>query len=287
MKKIAFIFITIITVSCTVDYPPTVVNTTEKKINWAGNFSIVTTIVAPGETINLETNIEGATLTTNKGTISGKVFTAPMTQGKVQLKATNPSNPNDFVGKVVYVSQYKPLFEDMKKGGYVLSFRHADASDGSDTFGTFASEWWKSCSNTLARQLSPSAIPQCNEIGECFKLYEYKINKIISSEFCRSIKTAELFNLNNVPVEINKDITYFAYDEANRYTKQIELINAQPINNKNTLMIGHVAYPSTPTPLYLGTLGWGDAAVFKLNQGAPSTYVTTIDDVILRAMLTN
>lgn len=218
--------------------------------------------------------------------VSGS-FTAPITAGKLTVTAISPSDSNVKITRTYFVSTQKNLFDSMLSGGYVLAFRHAAASDGSDVFGTTASQWWLSCSNTVARQLTtPTGFVQAAELGLCMRIFKLPVNRLISSEYCRCKTTAQLFAQPNVAVTTNQDITYYAYDEPNRYPKQMALINASPINNSNTVMVGHAGFAGTPTPTFLGNLNWGDAAVFKLNAGgAAATYITTLTEVALRQML--
>jgi hypothetical protein len=75
----------------------------------------------------------------------------------------------------------------------------------------------------------------------------------------------------------NKDLTYFVYDEANRYANTMKLANSQPLDDKNTILVIHSGFSGNiPTVAPLTKLEWGDAAVFKLGSGQTSTYVTTL-----------
>jgi phosphohistidine phosphatase SixA len=244
-------------------------------------------VVAPTSSTNFAVNIPNAIYTTTAGNItSSGLFAAPANQGKVVITATNPGNNADKVTKTVFVSSYKTLFTTLSSGGYVLSFRHGDASNGSDILNSTTANWWKSCDATLARQLTPNVGPlQCQELGRCMRLLKLPVSRVISSEYCRCKTTAELFGVSGVPVVLNQDITYYVYDEANRYSKQMALIQAQPNDAFNTLMVGHAGFSNVPANPYLNNLQWGDAAVFKLNGASAPTYVTTILQGTLRAML--
>jgi phosphohistidine phosphatase SixA len=244
-------------------------------------------ILNPGQTFQFSSNRTDVNWSTSKGNISsGGSFTAPVQNAKVILTASVPQG--GVIKRTYFVSSYKPLFDSMLRGGYVLSFRHADASNGSDQSNSVTPEWWKSCNNTLARQLTnPTGYTQSNDLGAAMKIFKLPVSKIISSEYCRCTQTAENFNFQNVPIVTDTAITLYVYNnfDANRYVNQINLINNTPIDNKNTILIGHAGFPSTPNPQYLNNLGWGDAAVFKLNTMGAATYVTTLNQFDLRQML--
>ncbi len=243
-------------------------------------------VLAHGEVFRFTTNRNDVNWAVTKGTITTDgYFTAPTQNAKVTLIITAKGD-SSVIKRTYFVSNYKSLFNDMKNGGYVLSFRHANASNGADQLSSTTPDWWKSCSNTLARQLTtPTGYVQSTELGTAMKLFKLPVSKIISSEYCRCIQTAENFNLFNVPIVTNTNITYYVYDESNRYTNQISLINNIVIDSKNTILVGHAGFSSVPNPQYLNGLNWGDAAVFKINAMQPATFVTILNEFDLRQML--
>ncbi len=256
------------------------------KINWAANSPADSSVLAPNTSILLATNFSRANFNVSRGSISdsGRYVTSS-SNGKFTVVVKNPNDATDSIKRTFFVSSYKNLFDAMAQGGYAISFRHGAASDGSDNFAA-AAGWHTSCSNAVARQLTPTVGPQqCIELGQCLKIFKLPIRRIFSSEFCRCKTTADLFAIPNVPVVLNKDITYYVYDEANRYTKQLALMGAQPQDNSNTILVGHAGFASTPDPSILNNLNWGDAAVFKLNGSSTPMYVSTISESTLRAML--
>ncbi len=262
--------------------------TTSVPVDWAFSTLADSSVLGFGESILFKSNYDKANYTVTRGTIndSGR-YIVPATQGKIVVTVKNPNNANDSLRRTYFISQYKSIFDQMRSGGYVLSFRHGDASDGSDQFNSATTQWWKSCSNTLARQLTPTTGPlQCTELGLAMRIQKLPIKRAFSSEYCRCESTARLFNL-PVPTVLNTNITYYVYDEANRYQLQMDLIGNQPIDNSNTVVVGHAGFGAIP-PTYNGVLNqlaWGDAAVFRLNGSNNPTYITTLAQGTLRGML--
>jgi len=81
--------------------------------------------------------------------------------------------------------------------GYAIILRHGDASYGTDynkNNPNSPANWWLSCDSTLARQLNAQGIQRSTELGTVFKDLDYPIGRVITSEFCRAKRTAELIN---------------------------------------------------------------------------------------------
>jgi hypothetical protein len=169
----------------------------------------------------------------------------------------------------------------MVKGGYVLSFRHTDASIGSDSFGPFSSAWWKSCSSNLATQLSVAGgYNNADSIGQSLNLlrtFGVDFDTVRTSEYCRCRETAEKFKLVGVPLKESPVLTYYVYDEANRYVNTMAFYGNLAMNDKNHIAVTHSDFsanlPSTP---YLNSLQPGDAAVFKKQAAGNIVYAGTI-----------
>lgn len=75
----------------------------------------------------------------------------------------------------------------------------------------------------------------------------------------------------------HQDITYYVYDEANRYPKTMQLVSSQPADGKVSVMITHAGFSGMlPANPILQELQWGDAAVFKIVTGKEAQYITTM-----------
>jgi phosphohistidine phosphatase SixA len=197
----------------------------------------------------------------------------------VTITAKSQADTSKKITRTLYVSPKASLINNLQKGGYVLSFRHGNASTGADqTSLALTTNWWISCLSTQARQLdSPSGFVQIQSTGQAIRNLKIGVSKIISSEYCRCKQSAENLNFKNLTIELNKDITFYVYDEPNRYAKTMNLIAAQSITNKNIVIVTHAGFSGTlPNPAPLNSLNWGDAAVFKLQAGVAPQFIDVI-----------
>jgi hypothetical protein len=242
------------------------------------------TILNINTTVNLTSNVE-ADWSINKaagGTInSSNQYTSGSADGVYFIKAKNKANANDSVVLLVIVTKHANVFNLMKSGGYVMSFRHANAATGSDQLNSTTPFWWKSCDPALARQITnPIGYAQSDSTGKTFRVLRLPLDTMMTSEFCRCKQTVEYFNIGmgtTIPIKEYQQLTYYVYNETNRYTNTMSLYASRSINAKNHIASTHAGFSSTPTPAPMATLNWGDCAVFKINPGgAAPTYVTTI-----------
>ncbi|MDC3955760.1 histidine phosphatase family protein [Polyangium jinanense] len=167
-------------------------------------------------------------------------------------------------------------------GGYNLVWRHAEAEVCEDAFqlGTAAETsspgWWKSCDSNCAtataRQLNATGISQAEQMGLAIKNRGFPFGRVLASEFCRCMKTAELMNLGPA-VEPNQDITGFAYDEGNRCANTMSLVATEPPPGTNVAIVGHAGHQCG----VLDALQWGEAAIYKPDGSGGSIYITRVD----------
>lgn len=87
------------------------------------------------------------------------------------------------------------LWNELRKGGYVLLIRHADAP------GTFDPPGFKLGVCSTQRNLSKEGRAQSTRLGELIRSKNVPIAQVFSSEWCRCIDTANLaFGADNVKV---------------------------------------------------------------------------------------
>jgi phosphohistidine phosphatase SixA len=91
----------------------------------------------------------------------------------VRAQATPASNEQD-------------LWNDLRKGGYVLLIRHADAP------GTFDPPGFQLGVCSTQRNLSEEGRAQSRRLGELIRAKHVPIGQVFSSEWCRCIDTAAL-----------------------------------------------------------------------------------------------
>ena len=257
------------------------------------NFDNKPVFVLPSGKFSLKFNgpiqwrIVGQVGSENKG--DSLLCTVPAATGVYKLIAKNANVNSDSLNITLVVTPQAEIFKALRKGGHVLVFRHAAANVGSDRYAAVAldsiakkrlatrdSAWYKSCSDTLARQLNDQGKLDAQNIGKMLKFGQIPVSRLFSSEFCRCFTTANLMNLGVTTVQ-NRNLTYWINNEDNRLVNVMKLANSQPIDTNNTILIGHAGLTGKdPLVTTLNSLEWGDVAIFKLKSGQSSDYVTTI-----------
>lgn len=180
------------------------------------------------------------------------------------------------------------LVQCLAGGGYNLFWRHASADVCQDqtSLGTAANtsypDWWKRCDNfcpmgqtatATARQLNATGMMESDTIGKAFMSRGIPFGRMLSSEYCRALTTAQLMNV--VPsanIEQNQVLTYFVYDEANRCPNTMALLAVEPAAGTNTGMVSHAGFSCPP----IDGLAWAEAAIYKPDGMGGSTFIARV-----------
>jgi phosphohistidine phosphatase SixA len=162
---------------------------------------------------------------------------------------------------------------------YAIILRHGDADDGVDfSVNTGPANWWKSCERNHARQLNTRGKARSVELGQVFKDLKFPITRVISSEFCRSVKTAELMNIGPT---ILKDarINHPEHNITGKglFNGMLSIMNEQPADNKMTLMVTHHPINETgskgyPTFPLVSPFTWTGAYIVRVSANKAITY---------------
>lgn len=175
------------------------------------------------------------------------------------------------------------LVQCLRGGGYTIFWRHADADVCADntSLGTAANptipNWWRSCdancATATARQLNAAGVERATFIGQQTDALGIDVGRVISSEFCRCIQTAELMDFGPT-IETDTGISFFVYDESNRCTHCYDRIYEVPAPGTNTAIIGHAGF--SPSCATLGALAWSECALFKPDGAGGATFITRL-----------
>jgi phosphohistidine phosphatase SixA len=181
------------------------------------------------------------------------------------------------------VTFHLTLVQALRAGGYTIHWRHADADVCADrtelkpAATTDVPGWWKSCDascdTATARQLNDAGRMHAIAIGEAFRSRGIPIGRVLSSEFCRNVTTAELMDF-GPPIEQDQGITFFVYDEPNRCAVSYARIAVAPALGTNTAIIGHAGFPSI-CPI-LSSLQWSEAAVFRPDGSGDALFIARV-----------
>jgi phosphohistidine phosphatase SixA len=173
------------------------------------------------------------------------------------------------------------LSEALAGGGYNFFWRHASADVCSDNLalGTAATtsspDWWKSCNadcgTATARQLNATGVDEAVAIGEDLTALSIPFDRVVSSEFCRAVQTAENMALGPT-IEQIPEITYFVYDEANRCTDTMALLAEEPAAGSNVALVSHAGFACPD----LDRLAWGEAAIYKPDGAGETTLIARV-----------
>lgn len=176
------------------------------------------------------------------------------------------------------------LRQALQGGGYTLFWRHAsggvcaDNTSLGNASNTVTPNWWKSCDSTCstatAEQLGSSSVAELAAVQSFFQTNNITFSRVLSSEFCRAVRTAEGFQFGPV-IEQTPALTYFVYDEVNRCRDAVSLLNANPAMGTNVAHIGHANYPAS-CPV-LETLDTGEAAIYRPTLGAPPRFIARVN----------
>jgi hypothetical protein len=178
----------------------------------------------------------------------------------------------------------------LRAGGYSVYFRHGMAAICQDctALGTAAMttfpDWWKSCDSMCVpldvcagadratpRQISPEGVSQAQMIGDAFRTREFPVGRVLSSEFCRCVETAENMAF-GPPIETVEGITFFVYDEVNRCAHAREALAERPVPGTNTAIVAHGGFTCDE----LTALEMGDGAIYKPDGDGGTVFIATV-----------
>jgi phosphohistidine phosphatase SixA len=129
------------------------------------------------------------------------------------------------------------LVNALKKGGYVIYFRHAQTEkDYADQINAQMGD----CSTQ--RMLSAAGWQQARSIGAAFTALAIPVGQVYSSEYCRAWQTADLaFGRHETNARLNF-LPFEEYTEAQMTqmrTAVMPLLTAAPAPGTNTVIVGH------------------------------------------------
>jgi phosphohistidine phosphatase SixA len=141
--------------------------------------------------------------------------------------------------------------EALRRGGYVIFFRHGHADVGADATPFDLAD----CSRQ--RNLSEQGKRDAATIGEAFRALGIPVGEVLSSEYCRALDTARLaFGRAERARGLNlccQDGTGQSDAERLRFLERA--LATRPRPGTNTVLVGHGAHMMTD-------LGMGEAAIY-------------------------
>lgn len=142
------------------------------------------------------------------------------------------------------------LLSALQEGGHIIYFRHAQTEKD---YADQADPNMKLEDCETQRKLNDVGIQQAKDIGAAFTEKNIPVGKVITSEYCRAWKTADLAFGRH---EKNPKLNFLPFEE---YTdEQVEemkanvmpLLTAAPESGKNTVIVGHDDIFEAATGIY-------------------------------------
>jgi len=131
----------------------------------------------------------------------------------------------------------KELIQQLRKGGYVIYFRHAQTEkDYADQVTADPND------GSTQRVLSEAGWKQAKEIGNAFRKLKIPIGDVISSQYFRAWQTADLaFGKyeKNAALNFEPAEDYTVEQMAAMHDRVMPLVTAIPTNSVNTILVGH------------------------------------------------
>jgi len=122
--------------------------------------------------------------------------------------------------------------------GYALILRHAHSDVGNDRVNS-SPEWFKSCSSSVARQMSQTGIDDSKRIGSTIKALNIPVGATTTSPYCRAVKTIELMEL-GLPIIQDARLNHQNGNPKDPIFDDMEaIIRDTPSTNGIHIIVGH------------------------------------------------
>lgn len=151
------------------------------------------------------------------------------------------------------------LVDALRRGGYIIYFRHAATDWSQDDYVTAAGEW-TSCNPNRMRQLSNQGRAVARRIGEAIRRLEIPIGRVLSSEYCRTRQTAQLMDLGPVVptrVIMNMRVAQMVGGREAVIERAQRELGRPPIPGTNTVLVAHGNLMRAASGAYTGEAGAG------------------------------
>ena len=125
----------------------------------------------------------------------------------------------------------------LKQGGYIIYLRHG-ATDHTQNDQDLSD--LRECSKQ--RNLNTQGKQESRLLGNAFKELGIKIDKVLSSPYCRCVDTA-LFAFNRVEIDMNMRATFATNQTETEFLKRYltQQLKMPPLAQHNRVLVGHTA----------------------------------------------
>ena len=129
------------------------------------------------------------------------------------------------------------LMTALRKGGFNLYMRHAQANIGQDQDLTNDAIWWQKC--VMQRNISHSGREQASKIGAAIRALAIPIGEVVVSQFCRVIDTGVAMGFSTA--EVTEDLNHMIGQRAGIDVNVLRFkrLAVAPAKGRNNLLISH------------------------------------------------
>jgi len=129
------------------------------------------------------------------------------------------------------------LLAALRKGGFNLYMRHAQANVGHDQDLASDPFWWQKC--TLQRNISEIGREQARKIGTAIRVLSIPIGAVMASQFCRVRDTGAAMGFG--ALEVTEDLNHMIGQRAGSDVNilRFKRLVAAPSKGRNNLLISH------------------------------------------------
>ena len=169
----------------------------------------------------------------------------------ITAAAAQSENPNTLTGKA--------LVDTLRRGGYVIYFRHAATDWSQDDYVTAVGDW-TSCDPSRVRQLSDQGRADARRIGAAIRRLQIPIGRVLSSEYCRCRQTAQLMDLGTVvPTRaiMNMRVAHMVGGREAVIERAQRELARKPKPGTNTVLVAHGNLMRAASGAYTGEAGAG------------------------------
>lgn len=154
------------------------------------------------------------------------------------------------------------LVDELRKGGFVIYFRHGDTGDV-----TFDAPRAVMGDCSTQRNLNAAGLAQVRKLGEDFRALHIPVGKVLSSEYCRCWQHAEaMFGKGNYTIDARLTLpaSHPSVTEADRRKNNDNLralLSEPPAAGRNTVLVSHGFNVMALTGFHPNTQG--EALIFR------------------------
>ncbi|MBL8524832.1 MAG: hypothetical protein JNN20_14160 [Betaproteobacteria bacterium] len=153
------------------------------------------------------------------------------------------------------------LVTALRRGGYNLYMRHAQATIGQDGNLLQTPMWWENCA--IQRNMSDGGREQARKVGNGIKALNIPVSMVLTAQFCRTRETGHLLGLG--PIEVTEDVNHqigqrTGFDvNVSRFKRLAEM----PPKGSNNMIVSHTHGSPRAEERIMGGIQEAEVVVYR------------------------